>query len=154
MNSGESDTDYSGLRYLDWFDCLDADSRPCLSDKEILKNLQAIVQDADKSSVLSVAHNAVGLLTTENRKIWSDLRGKIRSSNTNNRECLSVVDSALFVVCLDDKEPEDLGKLCENFLCGTYEMQNGVQVGTCTNRWCVEDYEDSGNTLDQKTEAE
>lgn len=74
-------------------------------------------------------------MTTENRKIWNDLRNKIKSSNSNNRECLEVVDSALFVVALDDAEPEDLGRLCENFLCGTYEMQNGVQIGTCTNRW-------------------
>ncbi|KAH8089167.1 acyltransferase ChoActase/COT/CPT [Filobasidium floriforme] len=118
-----------------WFDCLDADSRPCLSDKEILKNLESIVLDADKTSVHEVAQNAVGLLTTENRKIWNDLRNKIRSSNANNKECLSVVDSALFVVCLDDAEPQDLGRLCENFLCGTYEMSNGVQIGTCTNRW-------------------
>jgi carnitine O-acetyltransferase len=122
-------------RLPDWFDCLDADSRPCLSDKEILKNLESIVLDADKTSVHEVAQNAVGLLTTENRKIWNDLRNKIRSSNANNKECLSVVDSALFVVCLDDAEPQDLGRLCENFLCGTYEMSNGVQIGTCTNRW-------------------
>jgi hypothetical protein len=29
----------------------------------------------------------------------------------------------------------DLGLLCSNFLCGTYEIKGGVQVGTCTNRW-------------------
>ena len=29
----------------------------------------------------------------------------------------------------------DLGLLCSNFLCGTYEIRGGVQVGTCTNRW-------------------
>lgn len=118
-----------------WFDCLDADSRPCLSDRELAHNLQAIILDADASPVSTVAKSAIGLLTTENRKVWSELRTQILTSDRHNRECLDVVDSALFVVCLDDSEPADLGKLCENFLCGTYEMQNGVQVGTCTNRW-------------------
>jgi carnitine O-acetyltransferase len=54
------------------------------------------------------------------------------------------------VVCLDDAAPgrdgvgaltqsgakgEDLAALCSNFLCGTYDLREGVQVGTCTNRW-------------------
>lgn len=79
-----------------------------------------------------------------------------------NAMCLKVVDNALFIVCLDDdgenekedtlkhdrvewksKEDKvgwkgtgsDLGLLCSNFLCGTYEIKGGVQVGTCTNRW-------------------
>jgi carnitine O-acetyltransferase len=106
-----------------------------LSEREIIKNLEAIVEDAEKTPALEVAQNAVGLLTTENRKIWSDLRRKILQSNKNNAECLAVVDSALFVVCLDDCKPKDLSELCANFLCGTYDLQHGVQVGTCTNRW-------------------
>ncbi|KAJ9104530.1 hypothetical protein QFC21_002026 [Naganishia friedmannii] len=118
-----------------WFDCLDAQNRPLLCEREILKNLEAIVEDAEKTPALEVAQNAVGLLTTENRKIWSDLRRKILQSNKNNAECLAVVDSALFVVCLDDCKPKDLSELCANFLCGTYDLQHGVQVGTCTNRW-------------------
>jgi carnitine O-acetyltransferase len=152
----------------DWFDCLDSDDLPCLSEKEIAQNLRAIIQESQTLSSHSVASNAIGLLTTENRKIWSDLRTKLRTSNANNRECLDVIDTALFVVCLDDepldayrnihhgmdganlltndqaekrraeeRERSDLGKLCENFLCGTYAMENGVQVGTCTNRWSV-----------------
>ncbi|KAJ9111371.1 hypothetical protein QFC19_001139 [Naganishia cerealis] len=118
-----------------WFDCLDSQNRPLLCVREILKNLEAIIEDAEKTPALEVAQNAVGLLTTENRKIWSDLRRKILQSNKNNAECLAVVDSALFVVCLDDCKPKDLSELCENFLCGTYDLQHGVQVGTCTNRW-------------------
>ncbi|GHJ84737.1 hypothetical protein NliqN6_1139 [Naganishia liquefaciens] len=118
-----------------WFDCLDAQNRPLLNAKEILKNLEAIVEDGDQTPAHEVAQNAVGLLTTENRKIWSDLRKKILNSNKNNAECLSVVDTALFIVCLDDCKSSDLSQLCGNFLCGTYDLQQGVQVGTCTNRW-------------------
>ena len=116
-------------------------------------------------NILQVARNSIGVLSTENRKVWSTLR-KALIRNRNNESCLEVVDNALFIVCLDDdgdsdkeKEKEethapgkvtrkskedkvgwkgagtDLGLLCSNFLCGTYEIRGGVQVGTCTNRW-------------------
>ena len=55
--------------------------------------------------------------------------------NRNNESCLEVIDNALFVVCLDDAHPDSLAELCNNFLCGTYNLKNGVQIGTCTNRW-------------------
>jgi len=57
------------------------------------------------------------------------------ASDRNNASCLEIVDDALFVVCLDDAAPENVGDLCSNFLCGTYNLQGGEQVGTCTNRW-------------------
>ncbi|KAI0279929.1 hypothetical protein BGY98DRAFT_385997 [Russula aff. rugulosa BPL654] len=50
--------------------------------------------------------------------------------------CLRVVDQALFVVYLDDVAPDSLAELCGNFMCGTYRPVGGMQVGTCTNRWC------------------
>ena len=129
----------------------------------MLRNLQAIVLDADKTPITEVcqlfarallfrlsvqaARSSVGVLTTENRKVWSQLRQTLAEDRTN-ASCLSLVDDALFVVCLDDTAParegaenrrnakgEDLAALCSNFLCGTYDLQEGVQVGTCTNRW-------------------
>nr|XP_019005599.1 carnitine O-acetyltransferase [Kwoniella mangroviensis CBS 8507]OCF69060.1 carnitine O-acetyltransferase [Kwoniella mangroviensis CBS 8507] len=118
-----------------WFDCLDSKDRPLLTDREILNNLEAIVKDADKTPVQSVASNSVGILTTESRKIWSSLRADLIKSNKLNASCLSVVESALFIVCLDDAGPEDLAELCGNFLCGGYKLEGGVQIGTCTNRW-------------------
>ncbi|TCD66328.1 hypothetical protein EIP91_001477 [Steccherinum ochraceum] len=117
-----------------WFDVLDMENRPVLTEREILRNLQAIVNDADKLPIQEVARNSIGVLSTENRKIWSSLR-KALSKNRNNESCLEIVDNALFVVCLDDAHPDSLAELCNNFLCGTYNLKNGVQVGTCTNRW-------------------
>lgn len=105
-----------------------------MSEREILRNLQAIVADADKVPVTEVAKNALGVLTTENRKIWSNLRYTL-SQDRSNAACLDVVDRALFAVCLDDATPEGLAELCGNYLCGTYKLVGGVQVGTCTNRW-------------------
>lgn len=34
---------------LDWFDVLDDDNLPVLTEREVLRNLQAIVTDADKT---------------------------------------------------------------------------------------------------------
>ncbi|WVR04283.1 hypothetical protein IAU60_001283 [Kwoniella sp. DSM 27419] len=118
-----------------WFDCLDSKNMPLMTDREIFTNLEAIVKDADKTPVNQVAANSVGILTTESRKIWSHARADLISSNKLNASCLAIVESALFVVCLDDAGPEDLGELCSNFLCGGYRLDGGVQTGTCTNRW-------------------
>lgn len=76
----------------------------------------------------------MGVLTSENRKVWNKLRN-VLSSNKSNEDCLHTVDDALFIVCLDDVSPETEAELCSNYLCGTYKLVNGVQVGTCTNRW-------------------
>ena len=122
------------LELLDWFDVMDEHNLPVLAEREILRNLQAIVADADKLPTSEVAGNAVGVLTTENRKVWSGLRSTL-SRDRRNAACLRVVDQALFVVCLDDVAPDSLAELCGNFLCGTYRLVGGVQVGTCTNRW-------------------
>ncbi|TFY61886.1 hypothetical protein EVJ58_g4233 [Rhodofomes roseus] len=117
-----------------WFDVLDAENRPVLTEQEILRNLQAIVRDAEELPVHEVARNSIGVLSTENRKVWSSLRDAL-SNNHNNESCLQIIDNALFIVCLDDATPDNLAELCNNFLCGTYNLKGGVQVGTCTNRW-------------------
>ncbi|KAH7925138.1 carnitine acetyl transferase [Leucogyrophana mollusca] len=117
-----------------WFDALDEENRPLLTEREVLRTLQAIVKDADKTPITEVARTAIGVLSTENRKTWSSLRTALSHERTN-ASCLRLVDDALFVVCLDDTAPRDLADLCANFLCGSYELREGVQVGTCTNRW-------------------
>ncbi|KAG6811804.1 hypothetical protein H0H92_005727 [Tricholoma furcatifolium] len=117
-----------------WFDVLDEDNLPVLTEREVLRNLQAIVSDADKTDRSEVARGAIGVLSTENRKIWSKLRSQL-ASDRHNASCLQIVDDALFVVCLDDTAPENIADLCSNFLCGTYALDSGEQVGTCTNRW-------------------
>ncbi|KIJ92160.1 hypothetical protein K443DRAFT_135348 [Laccaria amethystina LaAM-08-1] len=117
-----------------WFDVLDDHNLPVLTEREILRNLQGIVADADVTDRSEVARGAIGVLSTENRKIWSGLRVML-GKDRNNKACLDIVDNALFIVCLDDTASENLADLCSNFLCGTYSLQGGEQVGTCTNRW-------------------
>lgn len=119
-----------------WFDVLDDNSDLIMSEKDIALNLQVIVNDAGQTSIHEAAKGALGVLSTENRKVWSGLREIMTKDRaSNNAECLNIVDTALFVLCLDDTEPSNTSELCANMLCGTSEVIKGVQVGTCTNRW-------------------
>ncbi|KAK4176377.1 putative mitochondrial carnitine O-acetyltransferase [Triangularia setosa] len=119
-----------------WFDVLDDNSDVIMTEKDIAINLQTIVDDAGQIPIQEAAKGALGVLSTENRKVWSGLRDVItREPGSNNADCLSIIDTALFVVCLDYTEPADAAALCQNMLCGTSEIEKGVQIGTCTNRW-------------------
>ncbi|KAK8179284.1 carnitine acetyl transferase-like protein [Phyllosticta citribraziliensis] len=119
-----------------WFDVLDDNSDLIMTEKDIALNLEVIVEDASQVPIREAAKGALGVLTTENRKIWSGLREVLhREEGSNNSDCLSIVDSALFILCLDYTEPHTGADLCMNMLCGTSKVELGVQVGTCTNRW-------------------
>jgi carnitine O-acetyltransferase len=119
-----------------WFDVLDHNSDLIMSEKDISINLQTIVDDATQTPIQEAAKSALGILSTENRKTWSGLREVLtREEGSNNAESLGIVDSALFVLCLDYTEPKSAAALCQNMLCGTNEVIKGVQIGTCINRW-------------------
>lgn len=119
-----------------WFDVLDDNSDLIMTEKDIAINLQTIVDDAQHTPIQEAAKGALGVLSTENRKVWSGLRDSLtRDDGSNNAECLGTVDTALFILCLDYTEPTSAADLCQNVLCGTSQIEKGVQVGTCTNRW-------------------
>ncbi|CAG8456713.1 8521_t:CDS:2 [Ambispora gerdemannii] len=117
-----------------WFDVLDEDNEVAITEKTLVANLRAIKQDAQAMSVIEVAKHSVGILSTENRKTWAGLR-KILENSENNKDSLKVLDSALFVVCLDEVSPTSGDDVANNMLCGSYDVQQAVQVGTCANRW-------------------
>ncbi|GAA5817771.1 hypothetical protein MFLAVUS_011324 [Mucor flavus] len=116
------------------FDVLGEQGNIILSEKDISANLRAIVKDASQTPASVISQNAMGVLTTENRLNWAGLREELQE-NEINAESLKVIDSALFIVCLDHVEPADTNQLSTNMLCGTYKLVDGMQVGTCTNRW-------------------
>jgi len=119
-----------------WFDVLDDNSDVIMTEKDIAVNLQTIIDDAAQTPIQEAAKGALGVLSTENRKVWSGLREVLtREEGSNNADCLSIIDSSLFILCLDYAEPSSAAALCQNMLCGTSEIEKGVQVGTCTNRW-------------------
>ena len=119
-----------------WFDALDDNGDLVMTEKDLALNLQGIVDDAENTSIQEAAKGALGVLSTENRKTWAGLRDVLtRDENSSNAECLSIVDSALFILCLDYTEPKTGAEICKNVLCGTNEVVKGIQIGTCTNRW-------------------
>ncbi|EFX06125.1 carnitine acetyl transferase [Grosmannia clavigera kw1407] len=119
-----------------WFDVLDDNSDLIMTERDVALNLQTIIGDATQTPIQEAAKGALGVLSTENRKVWSGLRDVLtREEGSNNADCLSIVDSALFVVCLDYTEPASAAAVCQNMLCGTSDIEKGVQIGTCTNRW-------------------
>lgn len=119
-----------------WFDVLDDNSDLIMTERDVSINLQTIVDDAAQTPIQDAAKGALGVLSTENRKVWSGLRDVLTGEEgSNNADCLGIVDSALFIVCLDYTEPATASALCQNMLCGTSEIEKGVQIGTCTNRW-------------------
>ena len=119
-----------------WFDVLDENSDLIMTEKDVSINLQTIVDDAQQTPIQEAAKSALGVLSTENRKIWSGLRDLMtKNEGSNNADCLGIVDSALFILCLDYTEPTSGADLCQNMLCGTSQVEKGVQIGTCTNRW-------------------
>lgn len=121
---------------LYWFDVLDDNSDVIMTERDIAINLQTIIEDAIQTPIQEAAKGALGVLTTENRKVWSGLRDVLhREPASNNADSLNIVDSALFILCLDYTEPTNVADLCQNMLCGTSLVEKGVQIGTCTNRW-------------------
>ena len=119
-----------------WFDVLDDNNDIIMTEKDISINLQVIVDDAQHTPIQEAAKSAIGILSTENRKVWSGLRDILtKDRDSNNADCLKIVDTSLFILCLDYTEPSNTADLCANMVGGTNQVTKGVQSGTCTNRW-------------------
>lgn len=117
-----------------WFDVMDLGGNPILLEHELCANFTSIIADSQNATPKDIAKSSMGVLTTENRRAWNDVRRGI-SGNATNSEILSIVDRALFILCLDDVEISNLSELAQNMLCGISNLDRGIQVGTCTNRW-------------------
>ena len=118
-----------------WFDVLDSHNNLILNEAELNINFNSIIRDSLNTPSDEIAKSSFGVLTTENRRVWANVRNNLIGNNTINREVLSIIDSALFILCFDDIAIDDLSELSKNMLCGLSILDNGIQVGTCTNRW-------------------
>lgn len=61
--------------------------------------------ESDVAGHPCVRVQAVGLLTTEEREVWAVWRSELIKASANNAENFRIVDSAIFVLCLDDTSP-------------------------------------------------
>ncbi|KAJ3038037.1 Carnitine O-acetyltransferase mitochondrial [Rhizophlyctis rosea] len=80
-----------------------------LSTAEIQKQLQRIYNIATEKD------HSVGLLTTEHRDEWTKLHERLISASEANRRALDKIETAAFVVCLDDSKPitkEETSRAC------------------------------------------
>lgn len=115
-----------------WFDVIWEDGVTAITERELVTNLKAIKENALQTSDVDAAVSAVGVLTTEHRATWAKLRARLVEKNA---DMLSILDRALFLVCLDNTSPPDAAAFAATALHGTYDIVNGVQTGTCMNRW-------------------
>ncbi|CCK72532.1 carnitine O-acetyltransferase YAT1 KNAG_0K01690 [Huiozyma naganishii CBS 8797] len=131
-----------------WFDVLDVHNRPIFTTPaELEYNLYSILMDGNTDQ--DVHRLPFGVFTTESRRIWSNIRDYVaQSEDKTNWKNVKLIDSALFVICLDDvafdDTPQGQQELATSMLCGTSKVQLdfksaamplNIQSGTCLNRW-------------------
>lgn len=111
-------------------------SQDVISEVALSQSLQAIVDDAGTISRHEDAtQSSIGVLTTENQRVWNRCRKLLVHHGLRNGRNMSIIDSSLFALCLDGNTPQNDPDICMNMLCGTNVHEGGVQVGTCLNRW-------------------
>ncbi len=88
------------------------------------QTLNAAELEAQFNKVYEMAEKqpGVGIMTTENRDNWADMRERLIKSN--NKPVLEQIEAASFVVCLDDATPVTL-----------HERAWQYWVGDGMNRW-------------------
>lgn len=116
-------------------DVLNEKTNQIISEHELSENLDAIITDAWSTPPHEASKRAIGLLTTENQKVWSHCRSVLVQEGLQNGRNFGVIDSSLFALCLDDSAPKSSSEICRNMICGTNEVEEGAQVGSCINRW-------------------
>lgn len=72
-----------------------------LNTSEFEQQFRRIYEKAEKSP-------AVGALPSENRDVWTAARNNLLNAHASNRTALETIQSASFVVCLDDAAPVTL----------------------------------------------
>jgi carnitine O-acetyltransferase len=108
-----------------------------VDEGDILEILQAIERHAMEIDPSDTHKEALGVFTSLPRSEWASARKSIVDSSEANGAALNVIDSALFVLVLDNFAPETIHEAAANMLHGTSQLAAGdtAQVGTCMNRW-------------------
>ena len=120
---------------LYYFQALWEDGQVAVDEADICDILDAIRINA-RSTTLS-AKEALGVLTSLPRDEWAQARQIMVTTSQRNADSLHIVDSALFVLVLDEYIPQTVHQAASNMLHGTYKLdeQDDCQIGTCCNRW-------------------
>ena len=105
---------------LYYFQALHDDGSVALSETDIAGILEAILADSEKIKKEDRALKSVGVLTTMDRSRWAQVRENLVQHSEHNKAALEIIDSALFVLVLDDYVPNDIHEAAANFLHGSY----------------------------------
>jgi len=99
-----------------------------VSEADIAEILQSIVNDGKKKDWAESVKEAIGVLTTLPRNEWAKARYQLVHSSDANKSALEVIDSALFVLVLDDFYPDSVHDAAANILHGTHVMKKMNKV--------------------------
>lgn len=88
-----------------------------LNTSELEEQFRRIYKSAEKGP-------AVGVMTTENRDTWTEMRERLIKTNPSNEAALEQIQAASFTVCLDDASPITL-----------HERARQYWHGDGSNRW-------------------
>jgi carnitine O-acetyltransferase len=107
-----------------------------IDEADVFDILGAIQKNAKQLGQVQQSKTAFGVFTSLPRSKWAIARNDLCEDETN-RSALQIIDSALFVLVLDDFIPEDIHVAAANVLHGSNQMKENdtLQVGTCLNRW-------------------
>jgi carnitine O-palmitoyltransferase 2 len=97
------------------------------------EELYSLVQSIVNVKVDSKA-DSITSLSAENRDVWADARNRLISSSSQNQKSLDIIDSAIFIICIDDLEFDDQKELLDaghNYLHGNSVKQGNKPL----NRW-------------------
>jgi carnitine O-acetyltransferase len=72
-----------------------------LNTSELEQQFQRIYEKAERSP-------AIGSLTSQNRDVWTDVYTRLKSASSLNTASIEAIESASFLVCLDDASPVTL----------------------------------------------
>ena len=100
-----------------------------VDEEDVIDILQSIVSDGKNMKMSESASGALGVLTTLPRKQWAKARHQLIHTIEENKSALEVIDTALFVLVLDDFYPENVHDAAANMLHGTHVIKEIVVGG-------------------------
>jgi carnitine O-acetyltransferase len=126
---------------LYYFQALWPDGDVAVDEGDLVDILSAIHSHAQEADPVQRSQQALGVLTSLSRNEWAMARDELLI-NPKNQDSLQIIDSALFVLVLDDYIPKDKHDAASNMLHGSYELKQSpktsfadYQTGSCCNRW-------------------
>ncbi|KJE90270.1 carnitine palmitoyltransferase 2 [Capsaspora owczarzaki ATCC 30864] len=94
-----------------------------ISESALQAQLTLVIADSKKLAATSLPHNGaerdVGALTAMQRNDWASARAQLEAHHPTNKATLAKIDSALFVVSLDDYANVSLNEKSKQLLHGT-----------------------------------